>query len=153
MVRLLKALSRLIAKPLTPDMDPITWALPVTGVLSLALGFGLGFGLKPDGAAKALEAQAATLEALTDGQTRLVELSTQPITLDAELRASLAQIPVQCLKEYGGNPNTTMCAWATCLQYGQSAAQRPECRAVEAIMVKEFQSMLDERTLMTTSDP
>ena len=30
------------------------------------------------------------------------------------------------------------CAWATCIQYGQSSAQRPECREVESAMVGRF---------------
>lgn len=131
--------------PATSDMDPITWAIPVTFLVSLGLGIGVGYGVKPDGSAKALEAQAETLDVITTNQVELLEMSQRPITIDAELRASLANIPVQCLPDFGGNPNTSMCAWATCLQFGQSTAQRPECRAVEAIMVKEFEQLLSDK--------
>lgn len=148
MVRLWKEPSPQDVNRLIAEMDPISWALPVTGILSLALGFGLGFGLKPDGAAKALEAQAETLVALSDGQQEIVSIAQRPITIDAELRASLGQIPVQCLQEFGGSPNSATCAWATCLQFGQSTAQRPECRAVEAVMIKELEQKLEEWALM-----
>lgn len=119
-------------------MDPVTLVV-VAVVASLAAGFGAGWGLKPDGAAKALEAQAVVLAELQEGQVQLVEASARPVVLDAELRSELAQVPVQCRKDAGGDPRSAECAWATCLQYGQSSAQRPECRAVEALMVEQLQ--------------
>lgn len=119
-------------------MDPVTLVV-IAVVVSAATGFGAGWGLKPDGAAKALEAQAVVLAELQEGQVQLVEASARPVVLDAELRSELAQVPVQCRKDAGGDPRTAECAWATCLQYGQSSAQRPECRAVEALMVEQLQ--------------
>jgi hypothetical protein len=111
----------------------------VAVVASLAAGFGAGWGLKPDDTAKALEAQAAALADLQAGQVQLVEASARPVVLDAELRSELAQVPVQCRKDAGGDPRSAVCAWATCLQFGQSSAQRPECRAVEALMVQSIE--------------
>jgi type II secretory pathway pseudopilin PulG len=104
-------------------------------VAALGAGFGAGWGLKPDGAAKALEAQAATLEALQEGQARVLEQAGKPLVIDAELRSTLAEVPVQCRSDAGGSPKAVECQWATCLQYGQSSAQRPECRAVEQLMI------------------
>ena len=117
-------------------MDPITAVvLTVIVVVSAGAGFGAGWGLKPDDSAKALEAQAETLKAIEKGQTALVEAAGKPVVIDAELKATLAEIPVQCRKEMGGDPLGVQCQWATCLQFGQSSAQRPECRAVETLMV------------------
>lgn len=109
--------------------------LGIVVLASLGVGFGAGWGLKPDGAAKALEAQAETLEALQAGQSQLVEASSRPVVIDAELRSTLAEVPVQCRRDAGGDPASVACQWATCLQFGQSSANRPECRAVEAVMV------------------
>jgi len=103
---------------------------------ALGVGFGAGWGLKPDVAVEALEAQTHAIEALQAGQASLLEAASKPVVLDAELKATLAEVPVQCRKDLGGDPMTPSCAWATCLQFGQSSAQRPECRAVEAAMLK-----------------
>lgn len=119
-------------------MEPVSLVV-VAVVAALAAGFGAGWGLKPDGTAKALEAQAVALADLQAGQVQLVEASARPVVLDAELRSELAQVPVQCRKDAGGDPRSAECAWATCLQFGQSSAQRPECRAVEALMVEALQ--------------
>jgi len=119
-------------------MEPVTLVV-VAVVAALATGFGAGWGLKPDDTAKALEAQAVALADLQAGQVQLVEASARPVVIDAELRSELAQVPVQCRKDAGGDPRSAECAWATCLQFGQSSAQRPECRAVEALMVKSME--------------
>jgi hypothetical protein len=116
-------------------VEPVTWVV-VAVVASLTAGFGAGWGLKPDSTADALEAQAVALADLQAGQVQLVEASARPVVLDAELRSELAQVPVQCRKDAGGDPRSPECAWATCLQFGQSSAQRPECRAVEALMLQ-----------------
>jgi hypothetical protein len=70
-----------------------------------------------------VEAQGATL-------AELAEAASRPVVIDAEIRETLAETPPQCRS--GQDPAGLACAWATCLQYGQSSAQRPECRAVEA---------------------
>jgi len=115
-------------------MDPIT-AIVVAVVASLGVGFGAGWGLKPDASVKALEAQTEAIEALQAGQSQMLENATRPIVIDAELKATLAEVPVQCRRDMGGDPMSVPCQWATCLQFGQSSAQRPECRQVEQLMV------------------
>jgi hypothetical protein len=70
-----------------------------------------------------VEAQGAAIE-------RVAEAASRPVVIDAEIRETLAETPPQCRS--GQDPAGLACAWATCLQYGQSSAQRPECRAVEA---------------------
>jgi hypothetical protein len=115
-------------------MDPVT-AVVIAVVAALAAGFGAGWGLKPDASVKALEAQTEAIEALQEGQSKMLENASKPIVIDAELKATLAEVPVQCRKDMGGDPTSVQCQWATCLQFGQSSAQRPECRAVETLMV------------------
>ncbi len=126
-------------------MEPVSLTA-IAVIVALAAGFGAGWGLRPDSAAEALAAQAdvldaqgKTLAALQAGQTQLVEASNRPVVLDAELRSELARVPVQCRRDAGGNPRSAECAWATCLQFGQSSSQRPECRAIEALMVQALQ--------------
>lgn len=115
-------------------MDPVTTVV-IAVVAALAAGFGAGWGLKPDASVKALEAQTEAIEALQEGQSKMLENASKPIVIDAELKATLAEVPVQCRKDLGGDPTSVQCQWATCLQFGQSSAQRPECRAVETLMV------------------
>ena len=113
-------------------MDPITGVVLI--VVALA-GFGAGWGMKPDASVKALEAQTDAIEALQAGQAEILAEASKPVVLDAELKATLAEVPVQCRKDLGGDPMSVACQWATCLQFGQSSAQRPECRAVETLMI------------------
>jgi hypothetical protein len=120
-------------------MDPITG---VAFALAILAGFGAGWGLKPDDGAEALQAQTATLSEVYDGQQALLELGSRPVVIDAELRSTLAEVPVQCRADAGGDPMSVPCQWATCLQYGQSSAQRPECREVEALMVAALSNPL-----------
>jgi hypothetical protein len=119
----------------------------VTILAALGVGFGAGWGLKPDKAAKVLQeqavaiekintSQAALLEAMSEGQAKILEQASRPVVIDAELRATLAEVPIQCLREAGGDPQSVACQWATCLQFGQSSAQRPECRKIEDLMVQ-----------------
>jgi hypothetical protein len=115
-------------------MEPVT-AIVIVVVASLAAGFGAGWGLKPDASVKALEQQTEAIRALQEGQTALLAEAGKPVVIDAELRSTLAEVPVQCRTDAGGSPTSVECQWATCLQYGQSSANRPECRAVETLMV------------------
>ena len=123
-------------------MDPVT-AIVVVVVASLAAGFGAGWGLKPDASVKALQAQTEAIEALQAGQTAILAEASKPVVLDAELKATLAEVPVQCRTDLGGDPNSVTCQWATCLQFGQSSAQRPECRQVEQLMVDTLKAKLN----------
>jgi hypothetical protein len=112
----------------------------VAVVASAGAGFGVGWGLRGGKSAKALEVQAASLQAVVDGQAALVkqqaavaEALGRPIVIDAELRAQLAEVPVQCVRSMGGHPQSSDCFAATCWQLGQVGAQRPECdEAVKA---------------------
>ena len=115
-------------------MEPVT-AIVIVVVASLGVGFGAGWGLKPDASVKALEAQTEAIESLQAGQSAILEQASKPVVLDAELKATLAEVPAQCRKDLGGDPMSVACQWATCLQFGPSSANRPECRAVEALMI------------------
>ncbi len=119
-------------------MEPATILLAVLVLASLGTGFGAGWGLKPDGSAKAIEAQTESIKAVQEGQTKITEMVSRPVVIDAELRAELSKIPVQCLKEMGGDPTSVQCQWATCLQFGQSPANRPECDDIKDLMVSEM---------------
>jgi hypothetical protein len=122
-------------------MDPVT-AVVIAVVCALATGFGAGWGLKPDASVEALNAQTEAIEALQEGQAAILEQASRPVVLDAELKATLAEVPVQCRSDLGGDPSGVQCQWATCLQFGQSSAQRPECRQVEEIMVTTLKAKL-----------
>ena len=125
-------------------MDPIT---AIIIALAIGVGAGIGAGVGISGAAHskasavALEAQADSIEALQEGQVALLENATKPIVIDAEIRSTLADVPVQCRTEVGGDPTTVECQWATCIQYGQSSANRPECREVEKLMIAKLQEV------------
>ena len=121
-------------------MEPISIVVLIVVIASLGTGFGAGWGLKPDASVKALEAQAEAIEALQEGQSKILENATRPIVIDAELKATLAEVPVQCRVDLKGDPNSVQCQWATCLQFGQSSAQRPECRQIEQLMVDTLKS-------------
>ena len=119
-------------------MDPVTLTV-IAVVVSVGAGFGAGWGLKPDDTTKALEAQAQSIDAILDGQTEILTEAQKPIIIDAELRSELAEVPVQCRIKAGGDPSSVQCQWATCLQYGQSSAQRPECSKVTELMLSVLQ--------------
>ena len=77
----------------------MTWLI-IGGVLLFGGGIATGIGLKSDQTAKVVEQQTALIGELQDGQRQLVEAASKPIVLDAELRASLASTPVQCVAEH-----------------------------------------------------
>ena len=108
----------------------------VSIIIATAAGFGAGWGLKPSQTEEALQAQALALEALTEGQEAILAASLEPVVLDAEIKATLAGTPVQCRTDMGGDPLSIHCQWATCLQFGQSSAQRPECSAVRDLLIR-----------------
>lgn len=124
-----------------PSMDPVT-GIVVAVIIATAAGFGAGVGVGGASAAKAgakaIEAQTASIEALQDGQAVLLENATRPIVIDAELKSQLAEVPVQCRTDAGGDPTSVECQWATCLQFGQSSAQRPECSKVTELMIENL---------------
>lgn len=78
----------------------------------------------------ALEVQSEQIQTITESLAEVSAIASRPVVIDAEIRESLAETPPQCRGERGA-PLGLACAWATCLQYGQSSAQRPECREIE----------------------
>ena len=80
--------------------------------------------------------QAEHLAAIHRSQQDLAATLSRPVTLDAELRAELAQTPPACVLVLGGDPLSAQCLLQACWQYGQSAAQRPDCDAVETLAVE-----------------
>ena len=77
-------------------MDPITLGVVLA---CLVAGFGAGWGLHPDAAVEALEAQSVALSELQEGQRAVLEQAGKPIVIDAELRSTLAEVPVQCRED------------------------------------------------------
>lgn len=121
----------------------MTWLI-IGGVLLFGGGIATGIGLKSDQTAKVVEQQTALIGELQDGQRQLVEAASKPIVLDAELRASLASTPVQCVAELGGDPMSIQCAWATCGAFSQSDAGRLECSQLTRKLVEAFDKPADE---------
>lgn len=124
-------------------MDPIIGPiiLLIVGLAGgAAAGAGVATGISGVQHAKqttaALEAQTESLEVLAKGQVDLVNQATKPIVIDAEIRDQLSGIPVQCLTSMGGDPQSALCLLATCWQYGQSSANRPECEDVKDAAVE-----------------
>jgi len=106
-------------------------------LLAFAGGAGVGLSIRPkDNSHKTLEAQAQSLDAILDGQTEILTAAQKPVVLDAELKATLAETPPACIRELGGDPLSPQCLLMACWSYGQSSAQRPDCDAVEALVVQ-----------------
>jgi hypothetical protein len=105
-------------------MDPVT-AVVIALFVGVGAGFGAGVGVsglsQSKASSEAIQAQADNITALQEGQAAILENATRPIILDAELKSQLAEVPVQCRTEAGGDPASVQCQWATCLQYGPSS--------------------------------
>jgi hypothetical protein len=127
-------------------MEPVTLVV-VAILVSLGAGFGAGWGLKPSTNAEALANQAESLARIQESQGEILEHTTKPLVIDAELRATLAQTPVACLEDMGGDPDSAACLLMSCWSYGQSNAQRPECEDIKDLWVERAQKQeacLDE---------
>ena len=107
-------------------MEPVTLTV-IAVVVSVGAGFGAGWGLKPDASVEALKVQAQSIDALLDGQTEILTEAQKPVVIDAEIRDKLAETPPACIKD----PLGLSCQLQACWQYGQSAAQRPECSKIQ----------------------
>jgi len=95
------------------------------------LGFVAGRATAPDSVEQVeglVLAQAAQLEAQGRTLAELAEAAGRPVVIDAEIREALAATPPACRAE----PLGLACQVQACWQYGQSSANRPECRAIEA---------------------
>lgn len=116
-------------------MGPVTWT--VIGVIAaLGAGFGAGWSARGERASKSIEAQSELIESLQQGQADILSVAQKPVVLDAQLKSQLAEVPVQCQKDLGGDPLGIPCQWATCVQHGTSSAQRPECSDISDLMVE-----------------
>lgn len=120
-------------------------ALVVGGVLLFGGGLATGVALNRQKTERVLQEQTQLIGALQDGQRDLLEAAAKPVVLDAELRASLASTPVQCVAELGGDPLSLVCQWATCGAFSQSDAGRLECSDLTRRLVASFDNDVDER--------
>ena len=73
-------------------------ALIVGGVLLFGGGIATGVSLNKQKTHKIIEEQTQMIGAIQDGQRDLLEAASKPVVLDAELKANLAQVPVQCIE-------------------------------------------------------
>lgn len=122
----------------------MTWLLVGAGLVLFGGGMVTGLSLQRDQTARVVEQQTELIGELQDGQRALVEAAGKPIVLDAELRASLASTPVQCVAELGGDPMSIQCAWASCGAFSQSDAGRLECSQLTRKLVEAFDAAADQ---------
>jgi len=110
-------------------MEPVTLTV-IAVVASLGVGFGAGWGLKPDAGVKALEAQTEAIEALNEGNQSLVEkvqeVSVEEAKRESAIANKLTDLPPPCIKEVGGDPMSLQCMWALCIRTGETDKQRCE---------------------------
>jgi len=111
------------------NMEPVTLTT-ITVLAALSVGFGAGWGLKPDAGVKALEAQTEAIEALNDGNQALVdkvqEVSVEEAKRETAIANKLTDLPPPCIKEVGGDPMSLQCMWALCIRTGETDKQRCE---------------------------
>ena len=110
-------------------MEPVTLTT-ITVLAALGVGFGAGWGLKPDAGAKAIEAQTEAIEALNDGNEALVEkvqqVSVEEAKRETAIANKLTDLPPPCIQEVGGDPMSLQCMWALCIRTGETDKQRCE---------------------------
>ena len=110
-------------------MEPVTLTT-ITVLAALGVGFGAGWGLKPDAGVKALEAQTEAIQALNDGNQALVDkvqqVSVEEAKRETAIANKLTDLPPPCIKEVGGDPMSLQCMWALCIRTGETDKQRCE---------------------------
>jgi len=110
-------------------MEPVTLTT-ITVLAALGVGFGAGWGLKPDAGVKAIEAQTEAIEALNDGNQQLVDKVQQVSVEEAKRESAIADkltaLPPPCIKDVGGDPMSLQCMWALCIRTGETDKQRCE---------------------------
>jgi hypothetical protein len=111
-------------------------------IASLAVGFGAGWGLKPDSATEALQANAAALASVQAGNEALVarvnEVAVEAGKRETMIADKLTGIPPQCVKELGGDPMSADCAWAWCVRTGETNAQRCEASKLTDLLIQQY---------------
>ena len=110
-------------------MEPVTLT-SIAVLAALGVGFGAGWGLKPDASVKALEAQTEAIKEMNSGNQVLVE-KVQEVAVEGAKRESaiadkLTDLPPPCIKEVGGDPMSLQCMWALCIRTGETDKQRCE---------------------------
>ena len=110
-------------------MEPVTLTT-ITVLAALGVGFGAGWGLKPDAGAKALEAQTDAIKELNTGNQALVdkvqEVSVEEAKRETAIADKLTDLPPPCVKDVGGDPMSLQCMWALCIRTGETDKQRCE---------------------------
>jgi hypothetical protein len=109
--------------------NPMT-VVSIAVLAALGVGFGAGWGLKPDAGAKAIQAQTEAIEAMNTGNQALVDKVQAVAVEDAERQTKIADkltdMPPPCVKEVGGDPMSLQCMWALCIRTGETDKQRCE---------------------------
>lgn len=122
-------------------MDPIS-IVAIAVIASLGVGFGAGWGLKPDASVEAIEAQTKSIEALQAGNSELVtqvqKVALEEAQRETKIADKLTNVPPQCIKELGGDPMTLECAWAWCVRTGESEKQRCEQSGLTMELISRF---------------
>ena len=110
-------------------MEPVTWTT-IAVLASLGVGFGAGWGLKPDAGVKAIEAQTEAIETLNSGNQALVdkvqEVAVEEAKRETFIADKLTDMPPPCIKEVGGDPMSLQCMWSLCIRTGETDKQRCE---------------------------
>ena len=122
-------------------MEPVTLTT-ITVLAALGVGFGAGWGLKPDAGVKALEAQTEAIEALNEGNQSLVEkvqeVSVEEAKRESAIANKLTDLPPPCIKEVGGDPMSLQCMWALCIRTGETDKQRCEPSKLTAKLLGSY---------------
>jgi len=108
----------------------------VSAVLLAGGGFLAGRVSAPDGVeqvAGLVEAQSTQIDILGDRMAEVAATAGRPVVIDAEIRDKLSDTPPACIAD----PLSLGCHVQACWQYGQSAAQRPQCQPFEAELVRQ----------------
>ena len=122
-------------------MEPLS-LVAIAVVASLAAGFGAGWGLRPDQSVDLIEAQTASINALSEGNQQLIEEVQRVAVAEGERKLlisdKLTDVPPMCIPELGGDPMSALCAWAWCVRTGETDAQRCEQGKLADLIVDTY---------------
>lgn len=125
-------------------MEPGGTLTAIAVVIGVAAGFGAGWGLKPDQAVKALEAQTEAIAELNAGHQDLVQAVQATALIESESEAQIAErltsMPPQCQPALGGDPMSPICQWAWCLRSGETAKQRCQDTKLMDLIIEQWQA-------------